>query len=843
VGIGGRGFVARFVDVAHRERSRPAIVEGDRTVDYATLESRSRDIAAHVVAATRGRPGFAVLLFERRIPAVESIVGALRAGRPYVPLDARDPDERLRFIAQDCAPAILLTERTLVERARSLVPGCPVVDVDTVTTNADIDPGIGAGDDDLAYLIYTSGSTGQPKGVRQTLGHVLFFTDAYAKALAIGPDDRISLAFALSFSASLGHLYAGLAHGATLCAYDMRVDGVSRFADWLERERVTVLATVPTVFRELVARLAPEQQLAQLRAIMLTGEAAFASDAGRFRRHTRDDCILVNQLGATENDCIAQYVIRHAGPLPSTPILPVGRCPEGVSVRIERDDGSAAAVDEIGSIVVMGTNVSPGYWKRPDLDAASFAVDPADPRIRLYRGGDQGRIDADGNLHFIGRRGSRIKLNGISIDLMEVEAALTACPGVVRAVVVATSRASSPEADGLRACLVQREGDGIDPVAVRQWLAERLPVYMVPNDFRILDELPLTATGKIDRLAVQALPPQPAPPTAAIAPTGDELERRIADIFQRLLECRPVGPRDDFFLLGGDSMLVAELQNRLRDAFGTDVPDFHRHSTVASVAAAIRGHRSAVPAAGARSPLLVPLRETGSRPPLFLVHGRLGQALVSPHFLALLGDDQPVWTFRARGLDGRKPHESIEAMAADYADEIRRVRQHGPYFIGALCIGAFVAIDIARILRAAGETVLPLLLLDPPERAFTVHEANVTDSAILSRLRERETEVGSTATLDNPAYANASIRVARALEDAIGRYRTRPYDGPVCMLVSSDRLARAPRTQWRKIYAGEITQHVVADRHTDVLDARTSRFAEALGKALRRVFAATPASP
>ena len=844
-GMEGRAFIARFLAVAGRQGSGPAVVEGDRTVDYATLESRSRDIAARVVAETRGRPGFAVLLFERRIPTVASIVGALRAGRAYVPLDARDPDERLRFIANDCAPAIVLTERTLVDRARSLVPGCPVVDVEAVATGADVDPGLGTGDDDLAYLIYTSGSTGQPKGVRQTLRHVLFFTDAYAKALAIRPDDRISLAFALSFSASLGHLYSGLTHGATLCAYDMRVDGVSRFPEWLERERVTVLATVPTVFRELVARLAPGRRLAHLRAIMLTGEAAFASDAERFRRHTREGCILVNQLGATENDCIAQYVVGHAGPLPSTPILPVGRCPEGVSVRIERDDGSPAAVDEIGSVVVAGANVSPGYWKRPDLDAASFATDPAHPGFRLYRGGDQGRIDAEGNLHFIGRRGSRIKLNGISIDLMEIEAALAACPGVVRVAVVATARDDSPEVDGVRACLVPREGERLEPVAIRQWLAGRLPVYMVPNDFRILDRLPLTATGKTDRLALQALPPRTAAEaeSSTSAAEGDEIEQRVAGIFRRLLKGRSAGLGDDFFLMGGDSMLAAELQIQLHDAFGADVSDIHRDATVAGVARAVRRGLAAAGGATRTLSMLVPLRETGARPPMFLVHGRLGQPATSPPFLALLGDDQPLWAFRARGLDGSEPHETLGAMAADYAVELRNVRPHGPYIIASQCIGAFVAMEIARILRADGETVLPLLLLDPPERAFTVRGEKLADDALLARLRTRDAEFGGTAPLDDAAYAKASIRVARAIEDAVARYRAPAYDGPVCMLVSSDRLAVAPRTQWRKIYAGEIAQFVVADKHYQVLDARTPRFADALGKAMRRILGAEMSTP
>lgn len=839
-GAGGRTFVARLLAVAGREAGRPAVVEGGCTLDYATLESRSRSIGARVVAEARGRPGPALLLFEHRIPTVASIVGSLRAGRAYVPLDARDPDARLRFIAKDCAPAIVLTERTLADRARALAPAGPVVDVDTVAPAADLDPRLAAGDDDLAYLIYTSGSTGQPKGVRQTLGNALFFTDAYAKALRLSPEDRVSLAFALSFSASLGHLYGGLSNGATLCAYDMRSEGVARLADWLDRERVTVLAIAPTVFRELAARLAPDRRLEHLRAVTLTGEAAFSSDAVLFRRHTLPGSILVNQLGATENDCIAQYVVGHDGPLPSTPILPVGRCPAGVLASIERDDGSPAPAGEAGSIVVSGAHVSPGYWMRPDLDAAAFSVDATDPRLRHYRSGDQGRLDAEGNLHFLGRRGSRIKLNGISVDLMEVEAALAACPGVVRAAVVATSRDASSEGDGLRAFVVPREGAPLEPASMRAWMAERLPLYMVPNEWRVLGRLPLTATGKTDRLALHALPSLASEPAGRPAAPAGAIEREVAALFARLLERDAVGPRDDFFLAGGDSMLATELLNAIADAYRVDVPDLHRDATVEGVARAIRRRLAAASAGEGASSMLVPMRETGTLPPMFLIHGRLGQPATSPRLLALLGDDQPLYALRARGLNGGEPHGSIEAMAADYAAEIRRVRPHGPYLIGALCIGAFIAIEVARILRSTGAAVAPLLLLDPPERAFTISAANAADAAILRRLRGRDAEFGGTVPLDDPGYAKASIRVARAIEDAIARYRPTPYDGAVCMLVSADRLALAPRTQWRKIYAGETAQFVVGEKHTDALDPSTPRFAEALAKAMRRILAGLP---
>jgi surfactin synthase thioesterase subunit len=243
---------------------------------------------------------------------------------------------------------------------------------------------------------------------------------------------------------------------------------------------------------------------------------------------------------------------------------------------------------------------------------------------------------------------------------------------------------------------------------------------MLPSIFLFMDALPLTAGGKIDRKALVAMGPPPETAQAReIEPPADDLERAIAGIFQQMLKLALIGRGDDFFLLGGDSLSVVELQIRLSDAFGVSLTSLYHDATVSGIAAGIRANRMQA-AQGPRSmPILVPLREKGDKPPLFIIHGRLGQAFVSPQFLRLLGDDQPVWAFQARGLDGlQEPHTTIEAIAADYLNEMRKRRPHGPYFIGALCVGVFVANVIARSLREAGESVLPLLLFDPPDRPF-----------------------------------------------------------------------------------------------------------------------------
>jgi thioesterase domain-containing protein len=316
-------------------------------------------------------------------------------------------------------------------------------------------------------------------------------------------------------------------------------------------------------------------------------------------------------------------------------------------------------------------------------------------------------------------------------------------------------------------------------------------------------------------------------------PPADDLERAIAGIFEQMLKHAPIGRGDDFFLLGGDSLSMVELQTRLRDTFGAGLANPPEDATVAGVAAEIRRSRATTPEATQPIPVLVPLRRRGGAPPLFLVHGRLGQALVSPHFLRLLGTDQPVWAFQARGLDGlHEPHSTIEAMAADYVNEMRKQRPEGPYFLGALCAGALIAIAMARMLRDAGEAVLPLLLLDPPERPFPMADSRMTEQGLQARLGLRQALGRIDAPIVDAVYARASVRAARAFEHAIRTHHAQPYDGPVCMLCSHDRMATIEPSRLTKVYTGRVERFDVARAHAEILDPHNPAVAKALARCL-----------
>jgi amino acid adenylation domain-containing protein len=827
----------RLAAVAGRFAQRTAIVEGETHVTYATLDAAATAIARRLLDVAAAHSGCVCLFFENKIPALKALFGAARYGRAYVLLDAGDPEERLRFILGDSEPVALLTEAALLGRALAIAPdGCAVVDIGPLGAAADARalPVVAA--DAPAYLCYTSGSTGQPKGVGQTHRNLLFFVDAYAAALGLRDRDRMSLVYTLSFNAANLDIFGALLNGATLCAYDLRRDGIRELADWLDRERVTILHAVPTVFRELAKRIPPRRILPHLRVVDLGGEAVFASDVELYRAHTREDCVFINQLASTEVALIAQQVIGHRIPAGSDAIVPVGRCPAGVRVVIRRDDGDVADVDEVGEMIVCSAHVSPGYWRRPTLDAAAFAPDPERFGWRQYRSGDFGRIDAHGNLHFLGRRGGRVKIRGHSVDLAEIEAALSACPRVMKAAVLACETESATSPERLVAYVAPREPEDRDPAPIRRHLATRLPSYMLPAGLVFVDAMPETVSGKVDRAALARMAPPQAYAKRSIEPPQDEAERAVIDIVEALLGFSPIGRDDDFFLLGGDSLLAVELQSRLGDAFGVHVANFHEDATLAGIARNIRREQAGSSSARPAWPVLFPLWRQGSAPTLFLIHGRHGQAFVSPHFMRLLGDDQPVWAFQARGLDGvQAPYASVAEMATDYLGEMRRRQPRGPYFIAALCAGTYVAAAMARALRECGETVLPLLLLDPPARLQDAGYSQMTEARFIDKMKARRAMGGTVGPVDDPAHMQSVVRVARAFEHALARHHPLAYDGPVYMLSSSQRMRTADSAGLRGVLTGPVERFELGGSHAEALDPRNPAFATCLLRCIARI--------
>jgi len=526
--------------------------------------------------------------------------------------------------------------------------------------------------------------------------------------------------------------------------------------------------------------------------------------------------------------------------------LPVGRCPDRVAVRIERPDGGEAAALEVGRIVVASPFISPGYWRQPALNAAAFSQDVARPGWRIYRTEDMGSFGADQELYFHGREGTRVKIRGQSVDLAEIESAVRRCEDVRDVAVIASSRENGPEADLLVAYVVMAGPAGRDAKSFRRRLAEFLPHYMVPAAYVFPEALPMTATGKVDRRQLQKQPLLEALPTREDAPPADELEQGIAGIFSAILDRPTVGRLDDFYLLGGDSLSSVELQVSLSELTGSHITlkEILKDPTVAGLAATLRQTDPAAISATPANALLVPLQTEGIWPTLFLVHGKLGQAHVGPQFLQMLGGDQPVCAIQARGIDGtERPNLSIPAMAKDYLSAILAMQPSGPYFIGGLCVGSYVALAMAQLIRQEGMEVLPLLLIDPPPPPFATRESAEKAPAdpVAARLHDRRAQGrGHVADPKIQRAATGRFRVAMAFEHALAQMQPQPFDGEAYMLTSAQRLSPAgwgDRAKLDSFFSGRLHILENSTKHDLIIDVQDRTFTGHLASYLRDVHA------
>lgn len=828
----GRTIWQLFEEAAGAHATLVAVDDGAASVTYADLRARADRVAAAVAGECSGHGRHVALLAEPSADAVAAMLGTMKAGHAYVPLDAGDPAERLRTLLDDSDAEVLLVDRANLERAAALGgPRRQVLSLDALPCQPGALGPAPSDADAIAYLSYTSGSTGQPKGVLQTHRARVHATWHYGRFHGIGPGDRNALLFSLSFSASSVVLYGALLNGATLCLPHLQRRGVAALASWLDNERITMAHSVPSVWRTLLSQPVPVGGLRSLRTFDLGGESVFAHEIAawraRFGTHTR----LTTRLAATEVSLITESEIGDVTGV-SGPI-PVGRAAPGVHLAIVRDDGQAADAGEPGEIIVHTPYASPGYWRQPELTASRFSEDPVRRGWRIYRGGDRGRLDEHGHITVLGRADAVVRVRGYSVHLAEVEAALRRVDGVTQAAVIAVGTDGDPTASTRLVAFVT----GADAAGVRAALTSVLPGYAVPSEVHRAEALPMTASGKLDAAALTRTYRTLASRRAASVPGLIGHERAVAELVARILALPDVGRDADFFELGGDSMTLAALHLELERLAGRAIvpSDLFAAPTVAGFARLL-----AAPASTATSvsPLLAAIRIGGVSRPLFLVHGGSGRVVGSRGFLDALGPDQPVWGFRApTRAEHHPPLRTIAGMASAYVEAMRGVQPHGPYYLGGLCAGNIVATEMACQLRDAGERVAPLLLIDPPPLpsdqggvSFLVKGTLLRLGGLLPSSRVTEVVGGLTHRLGfvGPRrLGRDGFDVWVRFRVATYAHRARSYDGPAHLVTSRQRRARA-WASWRRVLIGDV----------QVLDAGRSHhevFTSSNGEAARVV--------
>lgn len=692
-----RTFLSRFHFQAQLRPDAPAVTQGGRTLTYQELDRRSNAVARHLMARGVGSEMLVGVLLDRSPEMLTALLGIWKAGAAYVPLDPAFPRHRLAYMVRDARPAVVVTHSRLLETLGSDVQTvCLDRDAARIGTQSPELPDASVDPADRAYVIYTSGSTGSPKGVEVTHGGVLNLLQAFAERPGLDEHDRVLAHTTLSFDIAVIELWLPLWVGAhTLLAPAGRTD-VRMLADILADSRVSFAQATPSLWRLLLA------------AGWRDGRGMTALSGGEALTRELADGILDtgadlwNVYGPTETTVWSAiwHVERHG------PIL-IGDAIRATELLVLDEERQPVGPGEIGELCIGGAGLARGYLNKPDLTAEKFLPHPFDRThgARIYRTGDLARRHP-GGLECLGRIDNQLKIDGFRIEPAEVEAVLTTHSAVQQAVV--TTLAKAPGDHRLAAFIIHGAHPAPEAHELRRIARARLPAYMVPSEFVMLREAPLTPTGKIDRLALPAT--GSAPVREGRAPWSS-LERRLAQMWRDILGIAHVNADDNFFDIGGRSRLGAELFARIESELGIRLPlaTLFDAPTLSALASAIE-HRD--PAA-AQWRSLVPIRAQGTAAPLFCVHPVGGNVLAYRDLAAHLGPDVPCYGLQAVGLDGTTPPlRSVEAMASRYVEEIRTVQPSGPYHLCGFSFGGLVAFEMAQHLRANGESVALLALLD-----------------------------------------------------------------------------------------------------------------------------------
>ncbi|HVG43087.1 MAG TPA: amino acid adenylation domain-containing protein, partial [Longimicrobium sp.] len=611
---------ALFEQQVERAPGAVAVEFAGEHLTYAELNRRANRLAHHLVGLGVGPEARVAIALERGAELIVAMLGVLKAGGAYVPLDPEYPAERLRFMLEDSAAAVLLARRGPgpgLEDALSAgrTRGVWLDEVaEAISREPDANPGVESAPGQLCYVVYTSGSTGRPKGVaaeHHEVVHLVRGTDY----VSFGPGDRVAQASNASFDALTFEAWGALLGGATLVGIPKDVLLTpAAFRDVLREQRITTLYQT-TALLNLLSREQPDI-FATLREVLFGGQAVEAESVRRVLRNGKPQR-LVHVYGPTEVMAWCSWEdVREVAEGART--VSVGRPIARMRMYVLDRRLEPVPVGAAGEIYVGGAGVARGYLDRPELTAERFVADPfgGEPGARLYRTGDLGRWKADGTLEFVGRTDEQVKIRGFRIELGEIEARLAGHPGVNEAVVIA--REDVPGDPRLVAYWTPAEtGVPAESEALRSSLSAALPEYMVPAAYVRLDALPLTPTGKLDRRALPAPEGESYARHGYEAPLGD-VETALAEVWRELLGVERVGRRDHFFELGGHSLRAVQVTSRVRQVLGVEVPlgaVFERPVLAELARAVARAGQSALPP--------IERVERGGRLPLSFAQRRL----------------------------------------------------------------------------------------------------------------------------------------------------------------------------------------------------------------------------
>lgn len=773
------------------------------------------------------------LFLKDTLKIIPAMIGSLKAGNYFVALDVNFPEATIKSIIDTAAIKIIIADDENLEHAKALAGNdIAVISYDDIDFTIDIsNPKVNYKPEDWVQILFTSGSTGEPKGAIEDYRYLA--NAAYIKKETHHYDssDRILQMPNFTFSGAHTIVFGALFMGVTLCFYNVKEDGFNGMADWIRQENITCYNSTATIFRTWAGTLNPVEKFPTVRFARTGSEKLSINDIDTLKRHFPNLEYFRLGFASTETQAVTSQMFPIGYNFQGTEI-PCGVPNVGLQVLINDENGNEVPIGKEGEIVVYGDTLARGYINNPQLTKEKFIPDPDNPVYQYYKTGDLGKIREDGMLVHLGRIDNMIKIKGVRIELNSIEKHMLLYPGILQtAFHVFDDNKGNKK---LTAYFTTEKGINIPVSDLRKYLSEHLPVHLLPHYFIQMEQFPMTRTGKLDKNQLPR-PTMKRPPLSNpyVAPTN-ELESTLVRIWEDEIGVTGIGVSDDFFDLGGDSLIGVVLFIRIEQELGRNLPvsTLLTASTVQIQAELI--NREASP--DDFSPLIT-INEHGSNLPLFFIPGKGGYPTRIRHLAKLLDRETPIHALQdLLGIDKPKSLRRVESIAAFYLNQIRKVAPHGPYVLIGESMGGKIALEMAHQLAEFGDEVPVLALLDTYN--FGVAQISNKGLEYFWMLLKKHLTIlfrsGRQGRLDYIKFYRETIRDTLKQQFSGGhininemeknniavsqKYQPRPYSGRVILFKALRGLhTENPTNGWDKVEIGELVIHPLDCYHGSIL--------------------------
>jgi amino acid adenylation domain-containing protein len=705
-----------------------AIQWNDKQVTYAVLDNKANRLANCLIASQLPKGSIVAVILDDRINIIITLIGILRAGCVFVPLDPEFPEERLRHIVTELSPDCFITQTKFnrlvahisnhnkksrllnIEGNNASEKAHLVPIIEPLNYFSAEKPTVSVDNEAMCYIYYTSGSTGVSKGIAGRLKSISHFIRWEIETFNVVSGWRVSQFTMPTFDAFLRDVFVPLGVGGTICIPPERNELLDSktLIDWIDNQQINLIHCVPSLFRIMVNGDLDSHKLPSLKYILMAGEVLHVSEVKKWLETYTNKIKLVNLYGPSETTMVKFCHLVQESDL-KRGFIPIGKSIKGAKALILDDEKEVCPLGIKGELYLRTPYMTLGYYNNPELTQEVFIKNPftENPSDLIYKTGDLARVLSDGNFQLIGRKDNQVKIRGIRIELGEIENILINHQFINEAVVL--FREDIPDNQRLVAYTVPALEQYPTTSELQSFLKERLPGYMVPSIFVMLEAMPLTNNSKIDRHALP-IPEQTrqAPEETFVAPRN-KLEFQLAKIWQKVLGIQSIGIHDNFFDLGGHSLLAVTLLSRIEKMFDKHLHlmRFYQAPTIAQLANLLRDKNDTV----SWNVLEVVRPQNGTCPPFFM----MGPSRLAKALLSVLEPEQPIYGLNVLTLqpsDSTTPLTDIKKLAKRCIQEIQTVQPEGPYYLSGYCIDAPVAFEIAQQLYADGKKVALLALFD-----------------------------------------------------------------------------------------------------------------------------------